>query len=120
MSTTMSKREVQKNISKRMLAELSRMAWNKSKTFHSFEFIKDPDKLSFKISFSLPHPYSKRSGILIILRENGLIDKWVGIWDGKKPEKQEPINLFENKNEIHFDDNDARSIVKRLLSEIQN
>jgi hypothetical protein len=104
-------------VSKKVFSALQRLAWNKVKTIKNVSLEKNSKKNTIKVSFYLPSPYSADSSLLIIVRNNGTIDKWSSIFDNTPPEK-ETIDLFNGKDLLEFDDSDANAISKQLLKEI--
>ena len=106
----------QQAIAKRLSQELSRMMWNKHKTVKSFSIDTDTKKITVKAGFSLPAPFSSRSSIMIIIRNDGTIDKWAAVVDGETPPKQSrTFDVAEGESII---DESLRAIVKYLLQEI--
>lgn len=111
------KHDLQLSIAKKLSAELSRITWNKIKTINSYSIEKSEKKITFKVEFYMPSPYSDKSSLLIILRNNGVIQKWSKMWDEKAAEA-DSIDLFKDKDLIEFDEKDGKIIVKQLLKEI--
>jgi hypothetical protein len=114
----MKPRDFFETMSKTLTSELNRLLWNKDRTINSYSASKGKDKLTFMIEFSLKPPYSDRSSILIIVRFNGTVEKWVSVWGKPHPEKMTPINLFENAKADVIGDQEVKGIAKQLLKEI--
>lgn len=106
-------------VSKKLMTTLNRLVWNKVRTVNTITFEKRENKMSFRVSFTLSHPYSSNSSILVVVRNSGVINRWVSLKDYAAPEK-ETMDLFEGKTSIEFEESDANAVVKQLLKEIMS
>lgn len=112
----MNKAEFQTQVSKNIVATLSRMLWNKEKTIKGFSVAKEGGKHAIRIDFSLPPPFSKNSSMLILVRNNGVVDRWIEIYNDQERKKEE--FCFSDGALAAMQTGDAKSVAKQILKEI--